>query len=81
MFFRKKKSLLDFGKEYVRREFGEEYVEEFVDMHTKVNSGIPIGGYTETAIFLHLMNEIQKAYDEEHPSLWERFKTWRTLSL
>lgn len=59
----------------VTEEFGEEYVAEFEDKWNKINSGIPIGGFVETAIFLDMVDKFRKEYDQsKKKSIWNLFK-------
>ena len=48
------------GAKWVKKNIGEEYVNEFLEKHDKINSGIPIGGFYETAVFLHMVEQIKK---------------------
>lgn len=52
-------NLKEKGIAFVRENFGEEYVEEFCDKYDRINKGIPIGGFTETAVFLDLIEKIK----------------------
>lgn len=53
--FKKKKDL---------REFGADYVEEFLDKYDKINMGVPIGGLQETIVFLDLVETIKKEWEK-----------------
>ena len=55
------KDLRETGKEYVRSNYGEEFVAEFEEMYDKLADGECIGGLLETATFLDLLNEINKS--------------------
>lgn len=62
---RKKFGLYDLRKEvakYVEKNFGTEFVEEALDKYDKINSGIPIGGFVETADFLDMIARIKAEY-------------------
>ena len=60
--FRKfrKRSLLDKGVVWVRKNLGEECVDEFRDKYEKIQNGVPIGGFIETAIFLDMIETIKR---------------------
>lgn len=61
--FHKKHELYDLQKEvaaWVEKNIGAEYVNEALDKYDKLNSGVPIGGFQETAVFLHMI-ELVKA--------------------
>lgn len=60
--FRKKHGLYDLRKEvaiWVKKNIGAEFVEEALDKYDKLNRGIPIGGFKETAVFLHMIERIK----------------------
>lgn len=60
--FRKKHELYDLRKEiaaWVEKNIGAEYVEEALDKYDKINSGVPIGGFQETAVFLDMIETIK----------------------
>ena len=60
--FRKKHGLYDLRKEvaaWVEKNIGAEYVEEALEKYDKLNSGIPIGGFQETMIFLHMIEQVK----------------------
>ena len=62
---RKKFGLYDLRKEvakYVEKNFGTEFVDEALDKYDKINSGIPIGGFVETAVFLDMIERIKAEY-------------------
>ena len=62
---RKKFGLYDIRKEvakYVEKNFGTEFVDEALDKYDKINSGIPIGGFVETAVFLDMIERIKAEY-------------------
>lgn len=42
----------------------EMYGEEAGEVYDKINMGIPIGGFLETAIFLQMVEEARKALGE-----------------
>ena len=58
--FRKKHGLYDLRKEvaaWVEMNIGAEYVEEALDKYDKINSGVPIGGFQETVVFLDMIEK------------------------
>lgn len=60
--FRNKHGLYDVRKEvatWVEKNIGAEFVEEALDKYDKINSGVPIGGFQETAIFLHIIEQVK----------------------
>lgn len=60
--FRKKYGLYDLRKEvasWVEKNLGVEYVDEALDKYDKLNSGVPIGGFQETIVFLHMIEQIK----------------------
>lgn len=61
--FRKKHGLYDLRKEvaaWVEKNIGAEYVEEALDKYDKINSGVPIGDFMETAAFLDMIEQVKK---------------------
>lgn len=59
---RKKHGMYDLRKEvavWVEKNIGAEYVDEALDKYDKVNSGVPIGGFQETAVFLRMIEQIK----------------------
>lgn len=61
--FRKKHRLYDLRKEvaaWVEKNIGAECVEEALDKYDKINSGVPIGGFIETAAFLDMIGRIKE---------------------
>ena len=44
---------------WVAKNIGEEYVEEFKENYEKLNRGIPIGNFIETAIFIDMIEQIK----------------------
>ena len=48
------------GAKWVRKEFGEEYVEEFLEKYDNVCSGVPIGGLYETIVFINMIEKIKE---------------------
>lgn len=46
--------------EWIKNNIGKEYINEFWDKYEKINQGIPIGGFEETAIFLRLVDHMIK---------------------
>ena len=60
--FRKKQGLYDLRKEvavWVEKNIGAEYVDEALDKYDKLNSGVPIGGFLETAAFVDMIEEVK----------------------
>lgn len=60
--FRKKHGLYDLRKEvaaWVEKNIGAEYVGEALDKYDKMNSGVPIGGFQETVVFLDMIERIK----------------------
>ena len=47
------------GAKWVAKNIGEEYVDEFKEKYEKINQGIPIGGFEETATFLDMIEQIK----------------------
>lgn len=58
--FKRKLDLREKGIRYVRKNFGEEYIQEFCEKYDSLRNGVPIGGYVETYIFLRMIEEIKK---------------------
>ena len=59
---RKKHGLYDLRKEvaaWVEKNIGAEYVEEALDKYDKINNGVPIGGFQETVVFLHMIEQVK----------------------
>lgn len=65
MLFKKipqKHGLYDLRKEvatWVEKNIGAEYVDEALDKYDRVNSGVPIGGFQETVVFLHMIEQVK----------------------
>ena len=60
--FRKKYGLYDLRKEvaaWVEKNLGADFVEEALDKYNKINSGVPIGGFQETVVFLDMIERIK----------------------
>lgn len=58
-----KLGLLDLRGEaakWVKKNLGEEYMEEFLNDYDSLNRGIPIGSFEETIIFLNMMEHIKR---------------------
>ena len=62
--FKKSSSKLT-SKTALRDKLVEMYGEEAGETYDKINTGIPIGGFLETAIFLQMVEEAKKALGEE----------------
>lgn len=63
-----KLGLYDLRKEvarWVEKELGEQYVEEAIDKYDKINSGIPIGGFVETSVFLDMVSKVKEDLEHE----------------
>ena len=60
-----KDNLREKGIRYVRKNFGEQFVDEFKQKYDDINSGIPIGGLQETIVFIDLVETIKK-WDERN---------------
>lgn len=45
--------------DWVEKNIGAEFVEEALDKYDKINSGIPIGGFQETLVFLTMIEKIK----------------------
>ncbi len=61
--FRKKHGLYDIRKEvatWVEKNIGAEYIDEALDKYDKINSGVPIGGFAETAVFLDMIERAKE---------------------
>lgn len=58
-----KLGLLDLREEaakWVKKNLGEEYMEEFLNDYDSLNRGISIGSFEETIIFLNMMEHIKR---------------------
>ena len=44
---------------WVEKEFGAEFVDEALNKYDKINSGIPIGGFVETAAFIDMIETVK----------------------
>lgn len=58
--FRKTDNLRKYSKKWVAKNLGQEYVNEFLEKYDRLNSGMPIGGFVETAIFVDMIQKIKK---------------------
>ena len=54
------------GAKWVKENIGEEYVDEFYEKYDKLNNGIPIGGFMETAVFLNMLEKIKRNDSNEN---------------
>ena len=61
----KKSSSKSTSKTALRDKLVEMYGEEAGEVYDKINAGIPIGGFLETAIFLQMVEEAKKALGEK----------------
>ena len=60
---RKKFGLYDLRYElakWVEKNLGSEWVEEALDKYDKINSGVPIGGFHETAVFIQMIEMVKE---------------------
>ena len=60
--FRKKHGLYNLRKEvalWVEKNLGSEFVDEALEKYDKINSGIPIGGFEETIVFVDMIEAIK----------------------
>ena len=60
--FRKKYGLYNLRKEvarWVEKNIGREYVDEALEKYDKINSGVPIGGFEETIVFIDMIERIK----------------------
>ena len=60
--FRKKHGLYNLRKEigrWVKKNIGQEYVDEALEKYDKINSGVPIGGFEETIVFIDMIERIK----------------------
>ena len=53
------------GAKWVRENIGEEYVDEFYEKYDRLNNGMPIGGFVETAVFLNMLEKIKRSDSNE----------------
>lgn len=44
---------------WVERNIGSEYIDEALEKYDKINSGIPIGGMTETIAFVGMVETVK----------------------
>lgn len=56
------------GIRFVKKKYGEEYVQEFCEMYDKISSGVPIGGFYETVVFITLIEDIKKDHIQKGDS-------------
>ena len=61
----KKSSSKSTSKTALRDKLVEMYGEEAGEAYDKTNMGIPIGGFLETAIFVHMVEDARKALEAE----------------
>ena len=61
-----KSNLRKDGAKWVKENIGEEYVDEFYEKYDKLNNGIPIGGFMETAVFLNMLEKIKRNDSNEN---------------
>lgn len=63
-----KLGLYDLRKEvarWVEKHLGKQYVEEALEKYDKINSGIPIGGFVETSVFLDMVSKVKEDLKHE----------------
>ena len=53
------------SRDTLRDKLVEMYGEEAGEAYDKINTGIPMGGFLETAIFLQMVEEAKKALGEK----------------
>ena len=53
------------SRDTLRDKLVEMYGEEAAEAYDKTNMGIPIGGFPETAIFVHMVEDVRKALKAE----------------
>jgi len=56
---RKRNNLRDEVAKWVERNISSEYVDEALDKYDKINRGIPIGGFYETAVFVDMVETVK----------------------
>ena len=61
----KKSSSKSTSKTALRDKLVEMYGEEAGEAYDKINTGMPMGGFLETVIFLQMVEEAKKALGEE----------------
>ena len=61
----KKLSSKSSSRTTLRDKVVEMYGEEAGEMYDKINTGIPIGGFLETAMFMGMIEEAKKVLGEE----------------
>lgn len=44
---------------WVEKNIGKDYVNEALEKYDAINSGIPIGGFAETAVFLDMIERVK----------------------
>ena len=59
--FNKKQSTQDTSYHLLRNKVTEMYGKEFGELYDKLNQGIPIGGFCETAVFLNMIEKARKS--------------------
>ena len=59
-FLKRKYSLRRYGKKWVSENLGKEYVNDFLEKYDMLNSGMPIGGFYETAVFIDMIQKIKE---------------------
>ena len=47
------------GRKWVIKNLGEEYEQEFLQKYDDINRDIPIGGFSETLVFLDMIETIK----------------------
>lgn len=60
-----KSNLRKDGAKWVKENIGEEYVDEFYEKYDKLNNGISIGNFVETAVFLDILEKIKRSDSNE----------------
>ena len=44
---------------WVEKNIGKEWVNEALEKYDKINQGIPIGGFVETAVFIDMVERVK----------------------
>lgn len=59
LFKRKHHNLRSDLSKWVEKNIGAKYVQEALEKYDKLNSGVPIGGFAETAVFVHMIETVK----------------------
>ena len=63
--FNKKQYTKDTSHHLLRDKVTEMYGKEFGELYDKVNQGIPIGGFYETAVFLNMIEKARESLKKQ----------------